>query len=60
MGKKLKKALIDAGLTQKELAKRVGVTREYLSLVANDRKKPSKVMLKVLAMELGCKPEDLI
>ena len=52
MGKKLKKALIDARMTQKELAEKAGVSKTYISLIANDRKKPSQVLLKVLAMDL--------
>lgn len=60
MGKKLKKALIDARITQKELAEKAGDSKTYISLIANGRRKPSQVLLKVLAMELGCRPEDLI
>ena len=60
MGKKLKKAMVDAGISQKNLAEKVHVSVSHLSRIANGRLKPSERLLTLLAIELDCKPEDLI
>lgn len=55
--KKRRKAL---GLTQEQLAKRVGTTRIYITYVETGVKVPSLAMLKTIASALECKAGDLI
>lgn len=55
--KKRRKAL---GLTQEQLAKRVGTTRIYITYVETGVKVPSLAMLKTIAAALECKAGDLI
>lgn len=43
---------INSGLKQKELADRLGVTTNYLSLIENDKREPSFAFLKSLAKEI--------
>lgn len=46
-------------LTQQELAKRIGITRQALSAVERGRSSPSTTMTLHLARELGCQVEEL-
>ena len=55
--KKRRKAL---GLTQEQLANRVGTTRIYITYVETGVKVPSLAMLKTIAAALECKAGDLI
>lgn len=55
--RKRRKAL---GLTQEQLAERVGTTRIYINYVENGTKIPSLAMLKTIATALECKAGDLI
>lgn len=55
--KKRRKAL---GLTQEQLANRVGTTRIYITYVETGVKVPSLAMLKTIASALECKAGDLI
>jgi len=48
-----------AGLRQQELAERVGVSRQSLSMVEAGRSVPSAALALRLAAALGCKVEDL-
>lgn len=41
-----------AGIKQKELAKRIGVTPNYLSLVENDKREPSITTLLKISKEI--------
>jgi len=45
----------DAGLRQLDLASRVGVTRQSLSVLEAGRSVPSAALALRLARELGCK-----
>jgi transcriptional regulator with XRE-family HTH domain len=47
-------------LTQKELAGRLGITVVWLSMLENDRGKPSLNMLEKIAAEIGRKTGSLI
>jgi len=49
----------DAGLRQLDLASRVGVTRQSLSVLEAGRSVPSAALALRLARELGCKVEQL-
>lgn len=51
-GKNVKLLRIAAGLKQKELAERLGVSSNYLSMVENDKREPSMSLLKDLSREL--------
>lgn len=44
---------VSAGLRQKVLAQRLGITPNYLSLVENDRKQPGKKLVLKIAEEFG-------
>ncbi len=46
-GKKVKKRLIDMGMTQVELAGRVGITTKYLSKILHGHRSGSKYMEKI-------------
>lgn len=48
----LKEIRREAKMTQKVLASRVGITREYLSAIENNSKLPSLALLKRLAIAL--------
>jgi molybdate-binding protein/DNA-binding XRE family transcriptional regulator len=48
-----------AGLRQQELAERVGISRQSLSMVEAGRSVPSAALALRLASTLGCKVEDL-
>ena len=52
VGRAVKFARIAAGLKQKELADRLDVSPNYLSLVENDKREPSLTFLRNLASEL--------
>lgn len=59
MGEKLKAARKAAGLSQKQLAEKVGVFQVDISRWENGRS-PSIQMLKKLAAALGVSMEDLV
>lgn len=52
-GETLKEILEDQGMTQKELALRVGLTEPYISSVINDQKAISVSLAKKLEYALG-------
>lgn len=52
IGKTIKVLRVAAGLKQTELARRVGVTPNYLSLVENERREPSLSFLRSVSEEL--------
>lgn len=47
-------------LTQRILADKLGITREYISMLENGHCDPSMKLLKQLAVELGTTIEELI
>lgn len=53
LGKKLKKARLDASLTQQEVAEKVGVTQCMYSYYENDFKKPTLAVAGRLAKVLN-------
>lgn len=53
VGRSVKFARIAAGFTQKDLADRLDMTPNYLSLVENDKREPSIAFLRNLASEMG-------
>lgn len=59
LGTKLKEARSAAGLTQAELAERVGVSRKTINTVENGVFIPSTLLALKLAKALKCKVEDL-
>ena len=46
-------------MTQTELARRIGVTRSYISMLENGERPLTDELLQKVAAALDCKPEDL-
>ena len=59
LGNTLKERRSAAGLTQAELAERVGVSRKTINTVENGVFVPSTLLALKLARALRCKVEDL-
>lgn len=59
LGSNLKDVRTAAGLTQAELAERVGVSRKTINTVENGVFVPSTLLALKLAKALKCKVEDL-
>lgn len=59
LGARLKEVRTEAGLTQAELADRVGVSRKTVNTVENGVFVPSTLLALGLARALGVKVEDL-
>lgn len=59
LGIRLKDVRTAAGLTQAELAERVGVSRKTINTVENGVFIPSTLLALRLAQELGVRVEDL-
>lgn len=57
---KLKLKRVEKGLTQKELAKKIGITQNALSMCELGVSFPKKKTLDKLAEALGCNISDLI
>ena len=53
LGEEIRKARIDAGLTQEKLAFKAGVSRQYVSLLELDEKSPTVNMLVRLCRAMG-------
>ncbi|MCP4372659.1 MAG: helix-turn-helix transcriptional regulator [Deltaproteobacteria bacterium] len=60
VGKEIKKARIDADLTQKDLAKRINLSSNYISQIEKDKKLPSLKTLFKIAKALKVKPGKLV
>lgn len=58
LGKRIKTIRINAGINQKELAIKLGVTSNYLSLVECGKKRPSLGFMEKLSRDLNV-PIDL-
>lgn len=54
IGKRIKKLRIDKGMSQQDLATKIGLTKENLSRWENDRSKPRVFYIPLLAEALGC------
>ena len=59
LANRLKERRVELGLTQAELAERVGVTRKTVNTVENGVFIPSTVVALKLAAALGCSVEEL-
>ncbi len=46
-------------MTQAELARRIGVTRNYISMLETGERPMTEEMRQKISTALGCKPEDL-
>lgn len=46
-------------MTQADLARRIGVTRNYISMIETGERPLTDDMLQKISAALGCKPEDL-
>ena len=59
-GEKLKNLRKSKNLTQKQLAKLLDVDQTYITKIETNALRPTVVMLKALAHELGCSFGDLV
>ncbi|KAB2441398.1 helix-turn-helix transcriptional regulator [Bacillus luti] len=55
----LAQARKNAGMSQAILAKKVGITRQYLSEIENRKKQPSVIIAVKIAKALNTKVEDI-
>lgn len=60
MGEKLKAARQAAGLTQGELAEKVGVSQRDISRWENGHREPGVLTVKKMAQALGCSMDELV
>lgn len=60
MGEKLRAARKAAGMTQAELAEKVGQQQRDISRWENGLVEPGVLIVKAMAKALGCKMEDLV
>jgi transcriptional regulator with XRE-family HTH domain len=60
MGEKLRAARKAAGMTQAELAEKVGQQQRDISRWENGLVEPGVLIVKAMAQALGCKMEDLV
>jgi len=55
----LKQRLKERGITQSELARRTGISRQMISEYANNKSFMSPSVMKTISYVLGCSMEDL-
>jgi putative transcriptional regulator len=55
----VRKTRREQGITQEELARRVGITRPYLSEIENDKRQVRGELMIRIAITLGVKVEDI-
>lgn len=60
MGEKLRAAREAAGMTQQELAEKIGVQQRDISRWENCRREPGVLTVKKMARALGCSMDDLV
>lgn len=60
IGKRIRKQRIDSGLTQAELAAKLGVSRATISSWETDRTEPAMQDVQALAAAMGCQPSDMM
>ncbi|MGE3242028.1 MAG: helix-turn-helix domain-containing protein [Pirellulales bacterium] len=60
LGKTIKKLRVDRGISQQKLAESADVTPSFLSLLENDHRRPSLLVLRRLAVALEVPEEVLI
>lgn len=59
LGKKIQKLRKQKGLSQEELAEKLGFSRVYMGYIEQGRETPSLKLLMKLANKLGVKVEEL-
>lgn len=59
LGKRIQKARKSRGLTQEDLAYKVGISRAYMGYIEQGRNMPSVEILEKIAKTLGVKISDL-
>lgn len=60
LSKRIKRCRSDLGLTQEDLAEKVGVSRVYIGYVEQGRNSPSLEILEKIAKALKVKLSDLV
>lgn len=60
LGRTVRRLRKEAGLTQHELASRIGITKSFLSRIENDRRNPSLDTLRRVASALSVWPGLLL
>ncbi len=60
LGEELKKARVDADMTQEQVAFAAGIDRAYLSLLENNRKSPTVATLFRICEALGVPASKII
>ena len=58
--RRLLKRLAEVQMTQSDLARRIGVSKDAISTYARRRSLPAPPTLRRISTALGCKPEDLL
>ena len=58
-GKKIKKLRAEKGITQEELAQKVGISVDFLSLIERGKNAPSFENLEKIAKALSVEPKEL-
>lgn len=56
---KVREARKESGLTVSELARRVGRSRQFVSLVDLNKKQPSAELMLRICIELDCDPREI-
>lgn len=56
LGKRIKIARLKKGITQEELAQRLGISYPTLSKYENEHRIPDAILLSHMAKELDCNP----
>lgn len=59
LGKTIRKMRIDRGISQQDLARDADVTPSFLSLLENDHRRPSLIVLRRIAAALNV-PEEVV
>ena len=59
-GKRLRKARLEKGLTQLELAHKAGVSVNHYALIERGEKNPSVTTFTCIIEVLGLKPDDVL
>lgn len=60
VGKKVRKRRRELGITQEELADKVGISRVYAGYIEQGRHAPSLEVLEKIAKALKVRPSDLL
>lgn len=60
LGKTIKRLRVERGISQRDLAEDAEVTPSFLSLLENDHRRPSLIVLRRIAGALGVPEEVLI